>query len=233
MKSWGEEIWEEKIKSQGEVGVICGSVGSLKDVNERTRRTMSMMDSQVIPLIKKQGKVLDIGVGPMARLSIGFAKRGFEVTGLDISQKTLEIAEKYIKNSGLKNISLIKDDLIGLDKTKGKFDFIFCIETLEHIPKHLSLLAFKSFNKKLNKKGFCFVEFAILNEMTIKKLSHELAYRIGHKIKKKIVKRKAFSVTCYTYTIDEVRDIFERTGFKEIKKIGNSFLLQKISESKI
>ncbi len=233
MKSWGEEIWEEKIKSQGEVGVICGSVGSLKYVHERTRRTMAMMDSQIIPLIKKQGKVLDLGVGPMARLSIAFAKRGFKVTGLDISPKTLEFAKRYVENSGLKNISLIKDDLIGLNKTKGKFDFIFCIETLEHIPKHLSLLAFKSFNKHLNKKGFCFVEFAIINEIKIKTLTHNLIYWMGHKIKKKIAKRKAFSVTCYTYTLDETRDIFKRTGFKEIKKVGNSFLLQKVSECKL
>ena len=36
--AYGEKVWNDKIKAQGEVGVIFGTVSSMKKVNEETKK---------------------------------------------------------------------------------------------------------------------------------------------------------------------------------------------------
>jgi tellurite methyltransferase len=71
-------------------------------------------------LNKKKIKLLDIGCGN-GRDSYYFNRKGFKVTGIDISQKAIQ---KNSKNKN-KNLSFKKFD-IGKDKIKGRFDVIYC-----------------------------------------------------------------------------------------------------------
>jgi len=96
---YGKQVWERKIKEQDEVGVIIGTVGSIKELKKYTQIGMQQIESEVIPLIKKKGKVLDLGVGPLARFAIEFSKRGFNTTGIDISPTTLDYAKRYAEES--------------------------------------------------------------------------------------------------------------------------------------
>ncbi len=223
-KSWGEHIWEDKIKEQGEVGVISGTNGSKRNIDQRTINTMRLLDSRVLPLIRPASKVLDLGVGPMARLAIALAKRNFYVTGVDISQTTLNYAADYCKRNNVQ-VKLVKDDIIELSSLKGDYDLVYCIETFEHLPKHLSLTALKRFNKLLSKKGICLVEFDIESQKTIRRELFKFIYFLGYKFKSSF--KKTFPVTCYSYTLSEVEDLLERAGFKLISRTGNFFLLKK------
>ncbi|MCR4327258.1 MAG: glycosyltransferase [Nanoarchaeota archaeon] len=134
---YGEDVWERKIKDQDEAGVIFGSVCSLKDVESETKDFMTKIDKKVIPFLKKGSAVLDLGVGPMARFSIEFAKMGYNVTGVDISSTTLSLAEKSAQKAGVK-INLLKKDITNLNIPNKKFDLIFCRATFYHVPPHLT-----------------------------------------------------------------------------------------------
>jgi len=224
-KQWGN-VWEDKIKSQkNEVSIIHGNNSSMKRVNEELSRRMSFFDKWMLPLIPKNGNILDCGVGPMARFSIEFAKRGYKVTGVDISKTTLDYAKKWIKRSNQK-IKLIQDDLTELNKINQDFDLVFCIQTFGHIPSYLALETLSKFNSKLKKNGLCYISFWLESEKTTKQLVKGLAYQLAHKIRKKFV--KSYSVNCSTYTHEEIKDIAKRTGFKVLKNNAGEYLLQKI-----
>ena len=74
--------------------------------------------------------ILDIGCGggilcePLARL-------GFNVTGIDLSKKAIEVAKKHSKKNNLK-ISYINNSFLNY-KFNKRFDIITGMEVLEHV----------------------------------------------------------------------------------------------------
>lgn len=103
-----------------------------------------------------RGTFLDLGTGP-ATQAIELAKRGFTVTGTDISPDAIQRASKL---SG--NIRFIRDDILD-SKLTGKFDYIFdrgCfhvmsedqrptyVETVSHLVNPGGLLFIKCFSDK-------------------------------------------------------------------------------------
>lgn len=68
-------------------------------------------------------KVLHLMCGT-AEISIGLAKRGFDVKAVDLTESMLYVAEDKIEEEDVENIELINDDLryLNLD---DKFDFAF------------------------------------------------------------------------------------------------------------
>lgn len=223
--SWGEEIWEEKIKVQGELGVVSGTNGSLSNLKKRTISTLDFMEKNVFNSIKKNSQVLDLGVGPMARLAIPIAKKGFDVIGVDISPTTIKYAKDYSERAKAK-ITFLQDDLITLNSIKSSFDFIYCVETFEHIPKHLSLLSLKKINSILKNDGLFLIEFSVEEKKSIFSELFKFFYFLGHKIKSTFT--KTFSVTCYSYTSEEISDLLKRARFKIIARKNGLFLTKKI-----
>jgi SAM-dependent methyltransferase len=67
------------------------------------------------------GKVLDLACGP-GRHSILFARKGFDVTGIDLSDNLLKVAESSAKKEKLK-IEFIKADLRNI-QLDTKFDLV-------------------------------------------------------------------------------------------------------------
>jgi len=232
IKSWGEEVWEEKIKKQGEVGVIFGTIKNLfgrgKEISNRhTKKVMIILDKEVLPLIKPNGKILDAGIGPMARFTIEFAKRGYKVVGVDVSKTTLKFAKKYIDKADVKNVKLKQEDIVELN-LKERFNLVFCAGTFLHIPSHLGLIVLINFNRILNNNNYALIDFFVKREKTIRKGLFELAFLTVHKIKRKL--GRGFYVTGSSYTEDELEDMFSRTGFKFIKKVNGFHLLKKVKK---
>ena len=104
--------------------------------------------------------ILDIGCGgglisePMARL-------GASVTGIDASEKNINIAKLHSKKNGLK-INYINTSPENLESIK-KFDIILNLEIVEHV-ENVNLYI-KSCNKLLKKNGLMFT--ATLNRSFI------------------------------------------------------------------
>jgi len=85
-------------------------------------------------------RVLDVGCGG-GILSEAMARLGASVTGIDLSEKPLKVAQLHLLESGLD----IRYELISpeeLQKTaSGSFDVVTCMELLEHVPDPASTVA--------------------------------------------------------------------------------------------
>lgn len=85
-------------------------------------------------------KVLDIGCGG-GILSESMAKKGAQVTGIDLSEKALKVADLHSLESGITiNYELISAEEIAA-RDAGKYDVVTCMEMLEHVPQPASVVA--------------------------------------------------------------------------------------------
>ena len=85
-----------------------------------------------IPKIIKSGKVLDIGVGE-GRNALFLAKKGFEVTGIDISKEAVDKFLKFAKKENL-DVKGIVSDIVDFDFNQN-YDVIICVATLHLVSK--------------------------------------------------------------------------------------------------
>jgi len=75
--------------------------------------------------INKEPKTLiDLGCGT-GDVLLKFAKKGFDITGVDYSEVGLKKAEDRLKKSGINNFNLTNCDLDDLN-IEGKFDIVLC-----------------------------------------------------------------------------------------------------------
>jgi len=81
-------------------------------------------------LIKK-GKALDICCGAGTN-TVYLAKKGFEVTGIDISPKAIEIAKKKAQQTNAK-INLMVQSFVNLPFGNEEFDFVFDMGCFHHV----------------------------------------------------------------------------------------------------
>jgi 2-polyprenyl-6-hydroxyphenyl methylase / 3-demethylubiquinone-9 3-methyltransferase len=88
-------------------------------------------------------KVLDVGCGG-GILSESMAKRGAQVTGIDMGGKPINIAKLHALEAGVEinyrkvSAEALADE-IGSD-TEQQFDLITCLEMLEHVPDPASII---------------------------------------------------------------------------------------------
>jgi 2-polyprenyl-6-hydroxyphenyl methylase/3-demethylubiquinone-9 3-methyltransferase len=85
-------------------------------------------------------KVLDVGCGG-GILAEAMAQRGAQVTGIDLSEKGLRVAELHLLESGLQ-IDYEKATVEEYAAQHGsKFDVVTCMELLEHVPEPAGMVA--------------------------------------------------------------------------------------------
>jgi len=103
-------------------------------------------------------KVIDVGCGG-GILAESMAKKGAQVTGIDLSEKALGVADLHSLESGL----TIRYQHITAEKMAeqepGTFDVVTCMEMLEHVPDPASIVA--SCAKLVKPGGYVF--FSTLN----------------------------------------------------------------------
>jgi 2-polyprenyl-6-hydroxyphenyl methylase/3-demethylubiquinone-9 3-methyltransferase len=85
-------------------------------------------------------KVLDVGCGG-GILAEAMARLGAQVTGIDLSDKALRVAELHLLESKL---AITYEKVTAEDyaaRHEGEFDVVTCMELLEHVPEPASMVA--------------------------------------------------------------------------------------------
>jgi 2-polyprenyl-6-hydroxyphenyl methylase / 3-demethylubiquinone-9 3-methyltransferase len=85
-------------------------------------------------------KVLDVGCGG-GILAEAMARRGAQVTGIDLSDKALRVAQLHLLESRLE----VQYENVSVENYAaahaGKFDVVTCMELLEHVPEPAAMVA--------------------------------------------------------------------------------------------
>ena len=78
-------------------------------------------------------RVVDVGCGG-GILAESMAARGAEVTGIDMADKPLKVAQLHLLESGLTvDYRLVAPESLA-SEMPGRFDVVTCMELLEHVP---------------------------------------------------------------------------------------------------
>lgn len=78
-------------------------------------------------------KVLDAGCGT-GEYSCWYARRGSDVTAIDLAEPSLRIASEYAQREGIKNIKFEKQSVLKLDYPDSSFDYVYSMGVLHHTP---------------------------------------------------------------------------------------------------
>jgi ubiquinone/menaquinone biosynthesis C-methylase UbiE len=102
---------------------------------------------EFMSLVQPGGRILDAGCGPGEAAQI-LVNNGFQVVGIDISQKMIELAEQRVPEAEFK-----VGDMTALDLKDGAFDGIVSTYAVFHVPRNNHFGLFKDFHRLLKKGG--------------------------------------------------------------------------------
>ncbi|MFO7796183.1 MAG: class I SAM-dependent methyltransferase [Promethearchaeati archaeon] len=107
-------------------------------------------------LIPENAKVLDVGCGAGIPTAKFLVKKGFDVTGIDISERMIDLARENVPNG-----KFLKMDINNLDFPEESFDGIISVYTLFHIPKENHFKIFQNFYSLLKPEGVIMINTGI------------------------------------------------------------------------
>lgn len=129
-----------------------GEMGTLHTINPL--RTKFIMEKVTTP----NPKILDVGCGG-GILSEALAKAGAQVTGLDLSEASIQVARQHAQQQGL-SIDYRYERVEDLaQRQAGTYDVVTCMEMLEHVPEPGKVVA--ACAQALKPGGFAF--FSTIN----------------------------------------------------------------------
>ncbi|MES2901356.1 MAG: class I SAM-dependent methyltransferase [Pseudomonadota bacterium] len=100
---------------------------------------------------------VELGCG-VGRVTIPLARRFASVTGVDISAAHLRVAQDYLDQSGIDNLSLVRlNSIADVDKL-GSFDVLYSRIVLQHNPPPVMARILSDLLKKLNPGGVAFIQ---------------------------------------------------------------------------
>lgn len=143
--------------------------------NDKVYLAYSSLLEQVISEVERlniKGNVLDCGCGD-GRFSYELVKRGFNVTGIDISKRALAFAKIFVPSG-----KFFREDITNLSKefferNRKKFDLVLFVETLEHIHPKFHSKALKNIHGLLSDSGFLLLTVpSILQPLSPKHYKH-------------------------------------------------------------
>jgi 2-polyprenyl-3-methyl-5-hydroxy-6-metoxy-1,4-benzoquinol methylase len=185
-----------------------------------------------------KGKVLDLACGP-GRHSLLFARKGFNVTGIDLSENLLRVAESSARKEKLK-IQFIKADLRNIELTE-KFDLVVNLFTsfgfFEKDEDNFSI--FRTTSNLLKPGGYfvfdflnsAFVESNLIRESSENKLNEKIIQKRrieGDRVIKDIIIQyngtvKTFYESVKLYKWAELHGAIQENGLA-IKKTFGDFM---------
>jgi 2-polyprenyl-6-hydroxyphenyl methylase/3-demethylubiquinone-9 3-methyltransferase len=111
-----------------------GEMGTLHTINPL--RTNFIMERLTVP----DPRILDVGCGG-GILSEALARAGARVTGLDLSEASIQVAKKHAQQQGLEIDYRYESAQEVAGQQAGTFDAVTCMEMLEHVPEPGKIVA--------------------------------------------------------------------------------------------
>nr|WP_136252369.1 bifunctional 2-polyprenyl-6-hydroxyphenol methylase/3-demethylubiquinol 3-O-methyltransferase UbiG [Ningiella ruwaisensis] len=111
-----------------------GEFKSLHDINPLR---VDYIEQQCDGLFDKA--VLDVGCGG-GILSEALAKKGAKVTGIDMVQASLDVANLHRLESGVNVEYCLSTAENWAQKNAGRYDVVCCLEMLEHVPEPAAIV---------------------------------------------------------------------------------------------
>jgi len=142
--------------------------------------------------------VLDIGSG-VGTLDLYLAQKNLQVTGIEISQRAVDIARQSQRLLGINKIKFIRGDFFQL-KIREQFPFVICSEVLEHLSNEQQ--AINKIYRLIKPEGLLLITVPSQNAPLIK---------LGA-----IKKFDQVSGHLRRYTLDSLRLLLEKNQFKVI-----------------
>jgi 2-polyprenyl-3-methyl-5-hydroxy-6-metoxy-1,4-benzoquinol methylase len=111
------------------------------------RKRVKFIADTLASALQSDANILDVGCGNGV-ISRHLGRLGFNVTGIDISEKTVEIARSLTDLPNVKFLKMSAEELVASGK---QYDAIICSEVLEHLTDPGNLLI--TLNKSLKDQG--------------------------------------------------------------------------------
>jgi len=155
--------------------------------------------------IKNKGfkKLLDLGCG-LGADSLYFARKGFQVTALDCSQKALEKVNRLHPN-----IKIIQQDIRNLNFKNESFDLIYAHLSLQYFNDQETTNIFNKLFSILKKGGYIFVKCKSINDPI---------YGKGKKMGKDMYRYKKGNHTRHFFSEEYMRNKLEKFKILKIRK---------------
>jgi 2-polyprenyl-3-methyl-5-hydroxy-6-metoxy-1,4-benzoquinol methylase len=107
--------------------------------------------NEFLSMLPEKAAILDVGCGAGVK-SRYLSDKGFKITGVDFSDKMIEIAKRESPDIDFEVVDIY--DLDGYEKT---FDAVFAQAVLLHIPKARVLEVIAKLKKKIKPKGLLYL----------------------------------------------------------------------------
>ena len=170
-----------------------------------------------------KASVLDVGCGN-GRLIMGLPKT-IKYTGIDISSKLLEEAKKAHPDNNFIETDITKPNIW---KHLPKYDYIFCVAVMHHIPtRDQQLFILKQIKEHLKPNGKCLITVWNLWQNKYIKYHVDLAtkWQNPYWVNIPFQGKKRF---CFAYTKPYLESLLVEAKFKlEISKTPQNYLLSK------
>jgi 2-polyprenyl-3-methyl-5-hydroxy-6-metoxy-1,4-benzoquinol methylase len=110
----------------------------------------------------QSGTLLDLGCGGGEPVTAYFARKGFQITGVDISEQMIEIARKQLPQG-----EFIRCDMTESEFDEADFDLIVSTFAIIHIPQPEQEQLFRNILRWLKSSGIAFLTLGAKNEESI------------------------------------------------------------------
>ena len=152
--------------------------------------------------LKKEAKILDIGCGTGYPISSFLVEQGYNVTGIDISQKMIEKAQQL----KLPNTSFLVSDFLDFHSS-DKFDAVIAFDSLWYIPYDKQEKIYTKISSLMNIDGYFLFTHGKEDSSIVGKMFGKKFYYSSLNVNKvhQLLKNNGFSI------ISSIEDYQEKT----------------------